>query len=49
MRFTPDGTELVTASFYAKAIHVWDLRRIRARLKAMCLDWDWPEFPAPRD
>ena len=45
MSFTPDGTQLVTASMYAKTIHVWDLRRIRARLKAMELDWAWPEFP----
>jgi hypothetical protein len=42
--FTPDGTRLVTAAWYAKAIHVWDLRAIRARLKSMDLDWEWPEF-----
>jgi WD40 repeat protein len=48
MAFTPDGTQLVTAAVYAKALHVWDLRAIRARLKTMDLDWDWPEFkPAP--
>ena len=45
MGFTPDGTQLVVAAPYAKAIHVWDLRAIRQRLKAMGLDWDWPEFP----
>ena len=43
--FTPDGTQLVVAARYAKAIHVWDLRAIRERLKEMGLDWDWPEFP----
>jgi WD40 repeat protein len=43
--FTPDGTRLVVVAKYASAIHVWDLRAIRARLKAMNLDWDWPEFP----
>jgi WD40 repeat protein len=43
--FTPDGTQLVVVSKYASAIHVWDLRAIRARLKNMKLDWDWPEFP----
>jgi serine/threonine protein kinase/WD40 repeat protein len=43
--FTPDGTQLVVLAKYASAIHVWDLRAIRARLKAMNLDWDWPEFP----
>jgi tetratricopeptide (TPR) repeat protein len=45
MGFTPDGTQLVVAAPYARAIHVWDLRAIRQRLKAMSLDWDWPEFP----
>ncbi len=43
--FTPDGTGLVVVAKYASAIHVWDLRAIRARLKEMNLDWDWPEFP----
>ena len=43
--FSPDGTRLVVVANYAGAIHVWDLRAIRAELKAMHLDWDWPEFP----
>jgi hypothetical protein len=43
--FTPDGTRLVVVAKYASAIHVWDLRAIRTRLKEMNLDWDWPEFP----
>ena len=30
----------------AMTIHIWDLRRIRARLKRMGLDREWPEFPA---
>jgi tetratricopeptide (TPR) repeat protein len=34
----------VVAAPYAKAIHIWDLRAIRQRLKAMGLDWDWEEF-----
>jgi serine/threonine protein kinase/WD40 repeat protein len=42
--FTPDGTRLVVASNYAGAVHVWDLRALRTRLKEMSLDWDWPEF-----
>ena len=46
MKFTPDGTQLVVAARYASAIHRWDLRAIRARLKSMNLDWDWPEFAA---
>ena len=48
LSFTPDGTQLVVAANYAKAIHVWDLRLIRERLKRMALDWEWPEFP-PED
>jgi WD40 repeat protein len=44
--FTPDGTQLIVAARYAGAIHRWDLRAIRERLKNMNLDWDWPEFPA---
>jgi serine/threonine protein kinase/WD40 repeat protein len=43
--FTPDGTQLVVVAGYASAIHIWDLRAIRARLKDIKLDWDWPEFP----
>jgi eukaryotic-like serine/threonine-protein kinase len=46
--FTPDGTELVVVSTYGSAIHIWNLRAIRARLKEMSLDWEWPEFaPVP--
>ena len=43
--FTPDGTQLVVVTRHACAIHIWDLRAIRRRLKEMNLDWDWPEFP----
>ena len=46
MEFTPDGTQLIVISQFAGAIHRWDLRALRVRLKAMNLDWDWPEFPA---
>ena len=44
LAFSPDGTKLIVAAQYAKAVHVWDLRLIRTQLKAMGLDWDWPEF-----
>jgi hypothetical protein len=47
MSFSPDGTQLIVVARYAGAIHRWDLRAIRTRLKAMNLDWDWPNFPAP--
>jgi hypothetical protein len=43
--FTPDGTTLVVVAHHSSASHIWDLRAIRARLKKMNLDWDWPEFP----
>jgi WD40 repeat protein len=45
--FTPDGTQLVVVAKYASAIHVWDLRAIRRRLKDMGLDWNWSEFSPP--
>jgi WD40 repeat protein len=46
MSFTPDGTQLIVVARYAGAIHRWDLRAIRKRLKTMGLDWDWPAFAA---
>jgi WD40 repeat protein len=45
--FTPDRGRLVVVSRGANITHVWDLRAIRSRLKAMNLDWDWPELPPP--
>jgi serine/threonine protein kinase/WD40 repeat protein len=44
MVFSPDGTQLIVAAGYEKAIHRWDLRAMRAELKDLRLDWDWPEF-----
>jgi serine/threonine protein kinase/WD40 repeat protein/tetratricopeptide (TPR) repeat protein len=46
LAFTPDGSRLVASSDDAKAIHVWDLRRIRRQLADIDLDWDAPPFPA---
>ena len=46
--FTPDGTQLIVAATFASAIHRWDLRAIRERLKSMNLDWDWPAFPVSK-
>ncbi len=43
--FTPDGTRLVVVARHDSVVHIWDLRAIRARLKELNLDWDWPEFP----
>jgi hypothetical protein len=42
--FTPDGTKLVVVTKHTTAIHIWDLQAIRARLKEIHLDWDWPDF-----
>jgi serine/threonine protein kinase/WD40 repeat protein len=43
--FTPDGTRLIATCSTHKALYAWDLRQLRARLKELDLDWDWPEFP----
>jgi len=43
--FTPDGTRLVIAG--EDGLRVWDLRRIRAELARLGLDWDAPPFPEP--
>jgi hypothetical protein len=45
--FSPDGTRLIAVPRDRHAIYVWDLAAIRQQLKAMDLDWDWPEFPPP--
>jgi len=45
LTFSPDGSKLITVTL-SNGIHVWDLRLIRAHLKKLGLDWDWPEFPA---
>jgi WD40 repeat protein len=46
MGLASDSGRLVVVAQYARAIHVWDVRAIRGRLKTMSLDWDWPEFSA---
>jgi WD40 repeat protein len=45
LAFSPDGTQLIVVATWASSVHLWDLRALRARLKPMGLDWDWPEFP----
>ena len=42
LAFSPSGTRLAVAS---DAVHVWDLRRLRAELAELKLDWDQPPFP----
>ncbi|HEV3260403.1 MAG TPA: protein kinase [Gemmataceae bacterium] len=43
--FTPDGDELLVQGEDTQAIHVWDLRLIRAQLAELGLDWDDPPLP----
>ncbi len=45
IRFSPDGTHLVTNNRDGEPIHVWDLRAIREQLASMDLDWDLPSYP----
>jgi tetratricopeptide (TPR) repeat protein len=40
--FTPDGTRLVVAA--RDGLRVWELRRIRAELAKLGLDWDPPSY-----
>jgi WD40 repeat protein/tetratricopeptide (TPR) repeat protein len=49
--FTPDGGELIVKAAGVRLL-AFDLRGLRADLKALDLDWDWPDFPlapAPAD
>jgi WD40 repeat protein len=49
VEFSPDGGQLVFTTWDSFSVHVWDLRRIRAQLKAINLDWDHVPFsPAPK-
>ncbi len=43
--FSPDGTELLNADIYDRAIHVWDLRAVRTQLAGIGLDWHAPPYP----
>jgi WD40 repeat protein len=45
--FSPDGGRLYAVGEQTRALYIWDLRLIRARLKALDADWDWPEFSPP--
>jgi len=46
--FSPDGAHLIATHADLKAIYVWDLRLVRQQLKARGLDWEGPDYPAPR-
>jgi tetratricopeptide (TPR) repeat protein len=43
--FSPDGAHLIAQHGDLKAVYAWDLRALRRELKAMNLDWSWPELP----
>ena len=41
LRFSPDGSKLFALE-WSQQIQVWDLRRIRAELRKLKLDWNAP-------
>src|SRR5262249_27891691 len=43
--FTPDGTRLIAVESDTQALHIWDLRAIRAQLADLGLDWDLSSYP----
>jgi tetratricopeptide (TPR) repeat protein len=47
MGFSPDGARLAVVARTTNAIHLWDLRAIRAGLAKMNLDWKWPALDPP--
>jgi WD40 repeat protein/predicted Ser/Thr protein kinase len=42
-RFSPDGSMLATTA--SGSLRLWDLRRLRAELAGLGLDWDRPPYP----
>jgi Flp pilus assembly protein TadD len=47
--FTPDGAQLITGGHDSLALHIWDLRAIRAQLVGLGLEWDLPSYPRAED
>ncbi len=47
--FTPDGAQLIAVGAETRALHVWNLRRIRKELVQLGLDWDAPPYPETAD
>jgi serine/threonine protein kinase/WD40 repeat protein/tetratricopeptide (TPR) repeat protein len=45
LSFTADGTQLLGVSNDSFRVRVWDLRRIRAGLTELGLDWEAPSYP----
>jgi WD40 repeat protein len=46
--FSHDGSHLFAFGEEDRAFHVWDLRRIRAELVKLDLDWDAPPYAEPQ-
>ncbi len=45
LTFNSDGTLLIGTTNDSACVRVWDLRKIRAGLKELDLDWDAPPYP----
>jgi len=45
LRFSPDGSQLFALE-WDQQVQVWDLRRLRAELAKLNLDWNAPPIPA---
>jgi WD40 repeat protein len=43
--FSLDGTQLVAIGSETRLLYIWDLRALRAELRELRLDWEWPDFP----
>jgi hypothetical protein len=43
--FAPDGGTLYAVGIENRLLYIWDVRLLRARLKALDADQDWPELP----
>jgi WD40 repeat protein/serine/threonine protein kinase len=49
LTFSTDGSQLLVSTHDSPAVHVWDLRAIRAELTQRGLDWDLPLYPPAGD
>jgi WD40 repeat protein/serine/threonine protein kinase len=49
LTFSTDGSQLIASTHDSPAVHVWDLRAIRAELAQRGLDWNLPPYPPAGD
>ena len=47
LTFSADGSKLAVFTHVSHIVNVWDLRKLRAGLAEMGLDWDVPASPPP--